>query len=257
MTDMGIGIDIGSPFGTVIAAAQDPVTGFPTGVVTGVSTTTLTVNVGGVNLNAAYLSSYLPRVGDLVALGRNDATRLVLGSLAGVGPNAVANPSFEADGAITGVPSSWNFASLAGAPSVSVQATGFAVDGTHELVVSASTGAPQDSYVYSGPIAVAPGQQWAAAGYATAVYPVGDPQTAVASLYGLWFANDTNLYPTTSSADTLIGQVVNLSAAPSHASVSGTVTVPAGAAYMRVALRSVSAASVSLAWDLVTARRVG
>ena len=69
--------DLGSPFGTVVAAAQQPVTGFPTGVVTGVSATSLTVNVGGVNLPAAYLSSYTPKVGDLVALGRDDADHTV------------------------------------------------------------------------------------------------------------------------------------------------------------------------------------
>lgn len=248
--------DLGSPFGTVVAGGIPFPAEFPTGTVTAVSSTALTVNVRGTSISAAYLQGPSFAVGDLVVLGRQDATWVVLGKLAGVGGNSVLNPSFEVDGAINGVPTSWNFSTLAGAPAVSTQATGFAVDGTYELAVSANLVA-QDSYVYSNPIAVATGQQWAASAFATATYPNGAPTNATAGLYALWFANDTNLYPTTSSADTLIGQVTNLSAAPTHASISGTVTVPAGASFMRVALRSVSVASVTLLWDLVTARRIG
>jgi hypothetical protein len=252
MTDLGIY----APLGSVIAAAAPPPTQFPTGTVTAVSSTALSVNVRGVTIQAAYLQGTVFTVGDLVVLGRDDASWFVLGKQAGVGGNSVLNPSFEQDGVIAGTPTSWNFASLSGAPAVSVQATGYAVDGTYELVVAAGT-ATQDSYVYSNPIGVTTGQQWAVSAYATASYPVGAVANATAGVYALWFATDTNLYPTTSSADTLIGQVTNLSAAPVHASISGTVTVPAAAAYMRVALRSQSVASVALAWDLVTARRIG
>lgn len=230
---------------------------FPVGTVTAVSSTLLTVNVRGVNIQAAYLKSYTaPLAGDLVALGRENATWLVLGALAGVGPNSVVNPSFEQDGTTTGVPSHWRLFSIAGAATASAQATGFAVDGTYELVVASGTAA-QDTYVYSDPIAVAPGQQWSVSAFATASYPPAAPTDADIALYGLWFANDTNLYPTTSSADTLIAQVNNIAAAPQHTSVSGTVTVPGGANFMRVATRSMAVASISMIWDLVTARRIG
>lgn len=256
MTELRANLDTFSPMGQVFGASDRSLTELQTGTVTAVSATTLNVNIRGVTIKAAYLASYSAVVGDLVAIARQDATHLVLGRLAGVGTNAVLNPSFEQDGAISGVPTSWNFSTLSGAPTVSVLQTGFAPDGLFELAVSAGA-ASQDSYVYSNPIAVSPGQQWAVSAFASAVYPSGAPQNATASLYGLWFADDTNLYPTTSSADTLIAQALNLSQAPVHASVSGNVTVPAGAAFMRVGLRSVSVAQIVMLWDLVTARRIG
>lgn len=257
MTDISASLGVYSPLGQVVAGSARGISESPTGVVTAVSATTLSVNVRGVNINAAYLDSYVsPQIGDLVALARWDATMLVLGRLAGVGANSVQNPSFEMDGTITSVPSLWNFATLAGMPAVSVQATGFAVDGLYECGVSAG-GAAQDSYVYSAPIPVAAGQQWALSAFVAGVYPVGVTPSATGSVYALWFANDTDLYPTTSAPDTAAGSVSPVSEAPLHASVSGTVTVPGSTAFMRVALRSVSAASITLFWDLVTARRIG
>jgi hypothetical protein len=218
----------------------------------------MTVLVRGVTITAAYidLGASTPTVGDLVVLGRQDATWVVIGRQAGVGTNQVLNFSFENDGEILTTPSSWFLYAVAGAGAPRTIATGYAPDGTYELGVNASAGAAQDTFVYSSPISVAPGQVWALSALASAVYPAGAAITATGSVYGLWFANDTNLYPTTSAADSLVA-TATLNPAPTHASISGTVTVPAATTYMRVGLRSVTVANVTALWDAVIARRVG
>jgi hypothetical protein len=230
---------------------------FPTGIVTAKLTTTMTVNVRGVSFSAAWvdLGTNTPVVGDQVILGRQDSTWIVIGRQGGVGGNQVANFSFEQDGAITSTPTSWNRAVIAGTGLPAVLATGFAPDGTYELGVTATGGVAQDTYIYSNPINVAPGQVWALSALASAVYPFGAAVTATAGVYGLWFANDTNLYPTTSAADTLAASAT-VGPAPVHSGVSGTVTVPAATTFMRVGLRSGTAADVTVLWDLVVARRL-
>lgn len=229
-----------------------------TGEVQTVSATTLTVLVRGTTVTAAYLdipgASLSP--GDLVLGARQDSSWFALWRLAGVGRNEIVNPSFEVDGEQTGTPTGWTTFVIAGAPVVSTQRTGYAPSGEFELAVSAGTAA-QDTYVYSSPIAVTPGQTWAASAFATAVYPSGGTIDADVALYALWFANSTNLYPTTAAADTLIGQVNNIAGAPSQTSVSGTVTVPGGVAYMRIATRSITNAFRTIQWDSVVARRTG
>lgn len=227
-----------------------------TGTIVGASSTTLTVLIRNTSTDTAYLrtaAAQAPIVGDLVAVLRQDSTYLTLGALAGVGTNQVANFSFEQDGLILGTPTSWNVAAIAGAATVQTIQTGYAPAGLYELGVSSVAAA--DTYVYSNAIAVAPGQTWAVSALASAVYPSGLP-TADAALYGLWFANSTNLYPTTSSADTLIAQVNDVGPGAAHSSVSGVVTVPGGASFMRVATRSISGAGIMMLWDVVIARRL-
>lgn len=226
-----------------------------TGTVTLVNANLLTVLVRGTSITAAYVGTAAPAVGTLVAVLRQDSTWLVLGPLGGVGPQSVLNPSFEADGVTASTPSSWFVANLVGSGSASARNTGFAVDGSFELGVAAGA-ATQDTYVYSSPIAVAPGQIWSVSGFASATYPPATPFQADAALYGLWFANNTNLYPTTSAADTLIAQVNDLQPEPTHVSVAGNVTVPAATNFMRVATRSLSIAGVVMYWDAVFARRI-
>lgn len=224
------------------------------GTVVAVSSTTLTILARGVTFPSAYLRQYTPVVGDLVYFNRQGASWIALGALAGVGTNQVANFSFE-DGAPNSLPNGWFLASIAGSATAIGAVTGFAPVGSRELSVAAG-GASQDTYVYSSPISVAPGQQWALSALASAVYPPATSPSATASLYALWFANDTNLYPTTSAADTLVATAANVGPNAAHSSVSGTVTVPAATSYLRVATRSISAASISVLWDAVIARRV-
>lgn len=244
-------------FADTLLSMMPPQFEAPTGTVVSKTATTMQVLVRGVTITAGYLDLGVstPGVGDLVVLGRQASSWYVQGRLAGVGANAVANFSFEQDGARPGVPSSWFLSQIAGAGTVATVATGYAPAGTYEAVVTASGGVTQDSLLYSSPINVAPGQVWALSAFAAGVYPPSAALTATARLFGLWFANDTSLYPTTSAADTLVQNVTLSSGAPGHFSLSGSVTVPAATTFMRVGLRSGSAANVSVAWDAVIARR--
>lgn len=227
-----------------------------TGEITAISATTLTLLVRGVTISSAYIDTGVTlRVGDLVLAGRQDASWFTFGRLAGVGTNEVLNPSFEIDGTRTGTPTNWTTYAISGAASISTQQTGYAPSGLYELVVS-SGGVATDTFVYSSPISVVPGQVWALSALAAAIYPPGAPFDADIALYALWFANDTNLYPTTSAADTNVAQVNNIGPVPGHTSVSGSVTVPGGAVYMRVALRSILNTAVTEVWDSVVSRRI-
>ena len=66
-----------------LISAQTVPTVMRTGVVTTVGTTSVFVLVADTQIEAAYLSSYSPAIGHLVALLRQDSTWLVLGRLAG------------------------------------------------------------------------------------------------------------------------------------------------------------------------------
>lgn len=225
------------------------------GLVATVTSTSLTLLIGDSPVPSAYIDSYAPQIGDLVAVLWQDSTLVTIGRLAGAGENLVVNPSFEDGGENGGTPPSWFLAQLSGTATASTVDTGAAVSGTLELAVSSGAGA-SNTYVYSQPIPVTPGEQWALSGYTSAAYPSGAP-TADAGLVALWFANDTNLYPTTAAADTVVATATDVGPLPTHASVSGTVTVPGAAAFMRVATRSTTAAAdITMYWDLITCRRV-
>lgn len=229
---------------------------FVTGEILAISTTTLTLLVRGVTITSAYVDTGVTlRVGDLVLAGRQDASWFTLGRLAGVGTNSVVNPSFEIDGTRSGTPTGWTTFAISGVATISTQQTGYAPSGLYELVV-ASGGVVTDTFVYSSPISVVPGQVWSLSALAAAIYPPGAPFDADIAIYALWFANDTNLYPTTSAPDTNVAQVNNIGPAPSHTSVSGNVTVPGGAVYMRVALRSILNVAITEVWDSVVSRRI-
>lgn len=227
-----------------------------TGDVTAVTATSITVLVRGVSITAAYLRPYAPVVGDLVAVVRQDSSWLTLGALAGVGANAVQNFSFEQGGLSITTPPLWFLSNIAGTADPATVASGFAPAGTYELAVEGLAGAASTSYVYSSPISVATGEQWALSVLCAGVYPATVPPAATAGLYALWFANDTNLYPTTSAADTLVQQATSVNPGPGHTSLSGNVTVPAATTFMRVALRSTLAAGEGMLWDVAVARRI-
>lgn len=238
-----------------IAAMQGADVELANGTVTLVNANTLNVLVRGTTIQSAFIGT-APPVGSLVALIRDRWTWLCLGALGGVSANRVQNFSFEDDGTILTVPSKWFLHQISGAGAPRTSQTGAAPEGLYELAVDAGIAA-QDTYVYSSPISVVTGQQWSVSAFASAIYPPAAAITADAALYGLWFANDTNLYPTTSAADTLIAQANDIGPFPAHAAISGTVTVPAATTYMRVATRSLSAAGVTVLWDAVIARLIG
>ncbi|MFJ9029824.1 hypothetical protein ACIRQP_15075 [Streptomyces sp. NPDC102274] len=235
----------------LVAAANGPYAQVRTGTVSGVSDTALRVNVGGTTITASYLIGYQAAEGDLVLLLRQDASWCVLGALAGVGSNEVVNPSFEDNSAEI---INWTTYDVSGTSSITlVGPVDSAPDGAF-YVNAATDGTPATALLYSDPIPVTTGDAFAVSVYVWGSYVADAPETADGDLLALWFTTPTDLYPTTSSADTVIASAVDVPAAPPFSTLSGSLTAPV-TGYMRVALRSTTSADASLNWDLAVARR--
>lgn len=243
-----------SPTPVVLASENGPWAQVRTGTVTDASTTTVTVLVGGTQVEAAFALGQSFVSGDLVALIRQDASWLVLFRLAGAGPNEIQNPSFEISG--TGMPPAlWFFADITNLSQVSVAEIDYAPDGDQYAEVF-SDSATSQSYLYSSPIAVTAGDVFNVSAYVTGFYAVDAAQTADAALVGLWFADSDDLYPTTSSADIVIVTYTDVPSGPPFVQMSGQVTAPVSG-FFRLALRSTMAVNQSLGYDFVVGRRVG
>jgi hypothetical protein len=225
-----------------------------TGTVTAVSATTLTVLVAGTVVQAAYLASYTPVAGDLVALIRQDATWLVLGDLAGVGPNLVLNPGFEQGGATPTVPPSWFLFNEAGVSTVQVLNPGTSPPEGNFVAQINDDPSIRTANLYSSPWPVNPGETYALSAFAQGL----SADTGDITLNAMGFAAITDVPPAT-VFNTAVASINDILQAPAPwTSISGTIVVPAGAtAYMRVGLRAILAASVGMQWDFVTARRTG
>lgn len=238
---------------SIIAAQGGPYAQMRTGVVVSFTTAQAIVSVGGTTFSASYLKGVTFAAGDLVACLQQGGSWLVLGALAGVGPNllANANPSFELS-APGSFPDLWFQADLSGTTVITVQDDPTAPAGSQ--VASATGSAPgTQSYLYSQPIQVTSGQQFAVTAYAGGDYQPSDTQTADAAIAALWFANETNLYPTTSAVDTVIATSNDIVQAPPFTTLGGTVTAPV-TGFMRIALRSTVQDSQAVKWDSVIVR---
>lgn len=238
-----------------IAAAGGPYTQLRTGTVVSFATNQVLVSVGGSTFDAAYLRGTVLAAGDLVACLQQAGSWTVLGALAGVGANLLAdgNPSFELS-APGSFPTLWFQANLAGVSTVVVQTEPLAPSGTQVAAVGGPVVGTQ-SYLYSQPIQVTAGQQFSLSAYAGGSYQPGDALTADAAIVALWFANETNLYPTTSSPDIVVSTANDIVQAPPFTTLGGTVTAPV-TGFMRVALRSTTETSQQVLWDTVIVRRV-
>lgn len=239
----------------ILAAQNGPFAIMRTGLVSSFAPNQLVITVGGTTFPASYRQGDTFAPGDLVQALNQDATWFVLGKLAGVGENLLApfNPSFEDSDPGT-FPTSWFFADLSGSSSAVVQEFSPAPDGAQVAAVSCSGPAAQ-SYLYSSPIPAVTGDQFSVSAYAGGAYELSDTHTADAAIVALWFANDTNLYPTTSSADQVISTAVDVAQAPPFTTLSGTITAPV-TGFLRVALRSDLAATQRLLYDNVILRSV-
>lgn len=239
----------------ILAAQNGPFCIMRTGIVSTFAPNELVINVGGATFPASYREGDTFAPGDLVMAFNQDATWWVAGKLAGVGVNLLAgfNPSFEDSPAST-FPTSWFFADLSGSSSAAVLAFSPAPDGAQVAVVQ-SDGTPSQSYLYSSPIPAVTGDQFTVSAYVGGLYDVSDTHTADAAIVATWYANDTNLYPTTSSADQVISTAVDVAAAPPFTTLSGTITAPV-TGFLRVALRSDLTATQRLMWDNVILRSV-
>jgi hypothetical protein len=237
----------------VLAAENGPFAIMRTGTVSTFAPNQLVINVGGTTYPSSYRDGDTFSPGDLIVALNQDATWFVLGRIAGVGVNLLAgfNPSFEVSEPGT-FPSSWFFADISGSSSAAVMAFSPAPDGAQVAAVT-SDGTPSQSYLYSSPIAAAAGDQFTVSAYVGGLYDITDTHTADAAIVATWYANDTNLYPTTSSPDQVISTAVDVAAAPPFTTLSGTITAPV-TGFLRVALRSDLTATQRLMWDNVILR---
>lgn len=240
---------------TTLAAQGGPFAQMRTGTVVSFTTNQALVSVGGSTFTASYLEGTALTSGALVACLQQQGSWLVLGILAGVGPNLLAegNPSFEAS-APGSFPALWFQANLSGVSTITVVTDPNAPAGTQVAAVSGLAVGTQ-SYLYSQPIPVTSGNQFSVSVYAGGDYQPSDALTADAALTALWFANDTNLYPTTSSPDTVISTSNNLGQLPPYATLGGNVTAPV-TGFMRIALRSTTETAQRVLWDSVIVRSI-
>lgn len=239
-----------------LATVNGPFSQLRTGTIASATTDTVVVVVGGTSFRAQALDTYEPIEGDLVAVLRQDSTWLVLGRISGQGPNEVTDGSFE-ETTPGLLPDGWTLYNVSGVSTAVVVTRAGAPGGTQTLRVFPAAGGSNVSLVYSPAISVVPGETWNLAAYVGGDYEEFTANTADADLVALWFANDTNLYPTTSAADSTVASLVDVTQLPPFTGLSGSVTVPTGAAVMRVALRSTVTEGQALEWDFVTARQLG
>lgn len=237
-----------------IAARNSPFAQMRTATVVSFATNQLLISAGGSTFPASYLRGSTFSPGDLVAVLQQTGSWTVLGALAGVGANLLAdgNPSFELS-APGSFPTAWIQANLSGVSTVVVQTEPLAPSGTQVAAVGGPAVGTQ-SYLYSQPIQVTSGQQFSLSAYAGGSYQPGDALTADAAIVALWFANDTNLYPTTSSPDIVVSSATDIVQAPPFTTLGGTVTAPV-TGFMRVALRSTTETAQQVLWDTVIVRR--
>lgn len=238
-----------------IAAEDGPFAQMRTGTVTSFTTNQAFVSVGGSTFTASYLEGTTLSAGDLVLCFHQRGSWAVIGVLAGVGSNLLAagNPSFELS-APGSFPSLWFQANLSGVSVINTVADPFAPAGTQVAAVSGPAVGTQ-SYLYSQPILATSGEIFSVSAYAGGNYQPSDTPGADAAVVALWFANATNLYPTTSSPDIVISTANNLVQAPPYTTLGGNVTAPVSG-FMRVALRSTTEAGQEIRWDSVIVRRV-
>lgn len=244
----------------IIAAGSGPWSQVRTGTVAAATLGSATVVVGGTAFQASYVlpfgvapsSASIPQVGDLVSIVRQDASWQILGRIAGAGPNLIQNGSFEASGP-GDFPEDWILYNITSSSSAVVTDT-VAVDGGRSALVLANTGVTAESYLYSSPVPVTAGDVMSLSAYAGASFGNESPVTVDAGLYALWFASDTAVYPTTSSADSLVAAVAGVPEAPPFTPLSGTVMAPV-TGFMRLALRSTVADVTGMLWDFAVVRR--
>jgi len=239
----------------MIITPQREGAGIRTGTVVGFTAQTVSVDVGGAVLVAGYLRWYVPILEDLVAVGRQDASWLCLGSIAGYGPNQVPNASFELDGDLIGtVPTHWFVSNLSGAGTVSVLTDDIAPNGTHVAVINPGAVA-RDVVLYSSAFDVAPGERWDISGYAAGLNPAGGALTNVL-LIAIWGPDSTTLYPG-APGGAIVDSLTNIGDS-TFIYMEGRVTVPATASFMRVGFRTNPALPIGVGarLDFVVARRV-
>lgn len=245
---------------STIAAQGGPWAQLRTGTIESASGGTAVVVVGAASFEASIIVPFgidnpgaaVPAPGTLVMVGRQDSSWAVLGSILGASGNLIENGSFEAS-IPESFPEGWTLFNITGVNSAVVAADISPVSGSNAAAIT-TTSNPGASYLYSSPVAVNAGDVLQLSAFAGADYEEGTAITADASIYALWFATDTDTYPTTSSADTLVDSANDIPQVPPWTPLSGSVTAPV-TGYMRLALRSDITGDQTMYWDFAVVRR--
>lgn len=247
----------------VTLAAQDgPWAQLRTGIVVESSGVNAVVLIGASTFTASVVVPFgisdpgdsIPVVGSLVAVGRQDSSWTIFGTILGASGNLIENGSFEES--LPGTfPSGWSLYDVSGTSAAAVQAIGSPVTGSNVVSVDAIT-APATSILYSSPVEVTAGETLNLSVFAGAEYDLLTPQTADASLVALWFASDTDAYPTTSSPDTTVATATDVIPSPPWTPLSGSVTAPV-TGFVRLGLRTVVDVGQTVYYDFATLRRIG
>lgn len=243
-----------------LAAQGGPWAQLRTGTVARATGGTALVVVGAAAFEAAIIvpfgvtdpGAFVPAEGALVLVGQQESSWAVLGQVLGASGNLIINGSFEET--IPGsFPDPWTLYSVSGSASVSVVSDVTPVAGSNSALVESSDASV--SLLYSNPIAVTAGNTVQFSAFATGVYDEGAAHTADAALLALWFSDDANLYPTTSSPDTLLDSAADIPSTPVWTPLSGSVTAPV-TGYVRCALRSTLTGDQAMAWEFAVGRLI-
>ncbi len=242
-------------------------------------TMNVTVAISGAPVlqNAARLRGYQPVLGDFVLVQQFGTQWVVLDALSGSpSTNVLRNPSFE-DGATHAAIPSWSqyhdpTSTMASSFSTMSCPGAITIDGDQaanlSITVSGSGTLSAIDYLVSSPFAVQPGELWGVSAWVQAWYAVTNVPPAInVGVWMSWYANDTNTYPNTSAADSVISNTF-ISAAPAWYLIGASndkatgILVPQNASFARVMLGSTifipsTAASMSpIYWDLVVASKL-
>lgn len=243
-----------------IASQGGPWAQIRTGTIVEASGASAVVLVGASTFTASIVAPFgipapaAPAVGTLVAVGRQDSSWIVFGSVLGVSGNLILNGSFE-NSPPGSFPESWTLYDVTNTSSATVGGIPAPVAGTNVVVVEAVT-APGTSILYSSPVAVNAGERYQLSVFVGADYDPAAAMTADATLLALWFAAPTDAYPTTSSADTTVATATDVIASPPWTPLSGQVTAPV-TGFLRLGLRSVVDVNQSLLYDFAVVRKFG
>ncbi len=244
-----------------LAAKDGPWAQIRTGTIVSASGATAVVLVGATSFEASVLVPFgtadptaaTPLPGTLVAVARQDSSWIVLGQILGASGNLILNGSFE-DSPAGEPPVDWILYEIANTSAVVVTTDTTPVAGSNVAAVSTVSAVAATSFLYSSPVQVAAGETMQLSAFVGAQYDETVAETADSALYALWFANDTNLYPTTSSADTLVASVTDVVPSPPWSPMSGQVVAPV-TGFMRLGLRSSITEGQTLLYDFASVRR--
>lgn len=233
---------------------------YPSGLMVRIGNATVPTQTG-------WLSSYEPVIGDVVAVSRQGAAWVTLGSLGSTvsaETNVLTNPGFE-DGPVGSTPPDWSLVTTAGTASATTvswdpasRADG--IEGVQAAAVVASGAGAVTTELVSSPVPVVPGIPWAAAGHYRTLNDFAATSGCVISLNLSWYGDSTlgSLLSSNSSGT----YVVTRGMGWRLLRVQGNrgITVPDGANFMRVRFSltwTSASASDAVYLDRAIARSVG